>query len=205
MEDFMEELEEIAELEKLNRRIYVKTTSVPTKPGCWDYLLVEIFMDHLKVGEYTRNYHQMYNTFVPFIQLGKEYALYSKNYTASRIMTLPDCKDICGEEPKANGFCPVDFFVPYEPEVGINGQFGFVAGCVWGDDQSWKLQVLDLRKIEEGIIIRDDRLGYVELPDNIPLRDAVSLDDYYIFKDGDKEYDSRNVTIAVRKRFELDT
>ena len=28
---------------------------------------------------------------------------------------------------------------------------GFVAGCVWGDDSSWKIEYLDLSKADEGI------------------------------------------------------
>ena len=84
-------------------------------------------------------------------------------------MELPSCQDIGGETPHPNGFCPVEFYVP----PGKN--FGFVAGCVWGDDSSWKIQFLDLSRATEGIVIRDDRFGYLELPDNVPLADAIRL------------------------------
>lgn len=53
--------------------------------------------------------------------------------------------------------------------------FGFVAGCIWGDDSSWKIQYLDLSRADEGIIIRDDRLDYCELPDKMDLQDAIHL------------------------------
>ena len=43
------------------------------------------------------------------------------------------------------------------------GNFGFVWGCEWGDDSSWKIQYLDLRKVQQGVIVRSDRFGYVEL------------------------------------------
>lgn len=43
------------------------------------------------------------------------------------------------------------------------GLFGFVWGCYWGDDTSWKVQHLDLSRVQEGIIARDNRFGYVEL------------------------------------------
>ena len=43
------------------------------------------------------------------------------------------------------------------------GDFGFVWGGVWGDDSSWKLQYLDLSRVQEGIIVRDERFGYLEL------------------------------------------
>ena len=47
-----------------------------------------------------------------------------------------------------------------------NGQTGRSAsswGCYWGDDNSWKVQYLDLSEIEKGIIRRDERFGYAEL------------------------------------------
>jgi hypothetical protein len=53
------------------------------------------------------------NTFTPFICNGQELALYSRDYTATRIMEIPSCKDLGGEEQHGAGFCPTDFFVPY--------------------------------------------------------------------------------------------
>jgi hypothetical protein len=43
------------------------------------------------------------------------------------------------------------------------GDFGFVWGCIWGDDGSWKLQHLDLSHIRKGVVRRDERFGYLEL------------------------------------------
>lgn len=80
------------------------------------------------------------------------------------------------------GFCPVGFYVPdwwdihdgsIQPGTSHwdaddeqpSGQYGFVWGCQWGDDSSWKIQYLDLSRITEGIITRDERFGYVELAD----------------------------------------
>ena len=51
--------------------------------------------------------------------------------------------------------------------------FGFVAGCVWGDDSSWKLQYLDLSRAAEGIVRREERFGYLELPAGRPLAELV--------------------------------
>lgn len=144
-------------------------------------LLVEVLYNHNKIGEYKRNYSIMYDTFYPFFLDGKYYALYSPNYTTTRIMSLPDCKDLGGEEPHSNGFCPTGYYVPYldagwyktyqeyldntdkDKIIGPMGQFGFVCGCVWGDDVSWKIQFLDLTRAAEGIITRDQRFGYREL------------------------------------------
>lgn len=39
--------------------------------------------------------------------------------------------------------------------------FGFEAGCVWGDDWSYKVQAIDLTKILEGKVSDDDRFGYL--------------------------------------------
>jgi hypothetical protein len=44
-----------------------------------------------------------------------------------------------------------------------SGDFGFVWGCVWGDDSSWKVQYLDLSDVRNGAIRRDERFGYVQL------------------------------------------
>jgi hypothetical protein len=43
------------------------------------------------------------------------------------------------------------------------GEFGFVWGCHWGDDSSWKVQYLDLSQVQQGVIRREERFGYVEL------------------------------------------
>ena len=56
--------------------------------------------------------------------------------------------------------------------------FGFVSGCVWGDDSSWKLQYLDLSRINEGVFRREERFGYLELPDNVSLHQAIDMIDY---------------------------
>lgn len=52
--------------------------------------------------------------------------------------------------------------------------FGFRCGCVWGDDSSWKLQMLDLRRAPEGIITEID-IGYIELSHGGKLRDHLEL------------------------------
>jgi hypothetical protein len=43
------------------------------------------------------------------------------------------------------------------------GDFGFGWGCIWGDDSSWKVQYLDLSRVADGAIHRDDRFGYLKL------------------------------------------
>src|SRR5262245_32313419 len=199
-------------------------------PGGWYWTCVGVFRREVvvetQIGEYERNYPSLFRTFATFRADGRDLALYSPDYTATRLLDLPSCRDIGGEEPNSGGFCPVEFFVPYfvdldyrvgdaEPRrirkqmpaaqelvertipitrAAANGRpvrvdcghyvavggltqhpFGFVAGCVWGDDSSWKLQYLDLSQAASGILRREERFGYVELPDGLRLENAVDL------------------------------
>ncbi len=216
-----------------------------TKPGCWNYLDVAIFEvaddgTEKQVGSYERKYSSMYDTFFPFKQKGKWYALYSSDYTATSVMSLPDCKQIATEASSAWGFCPTGFYVPnaddfrhwdsvrlnggkkrseddaYWAELAISlkahekegsnfnaaedakkkrqwaveaeeayddienkyeGQFGFISGCHWGDDSSWKMQYLDLSKITEGVITRTARWGYWELPEGKSLKECLNFEE----------------------------
>ncbi|MGH8446363.1 MAG: hypothetical protein ACREVL_13910 [Solimonas sp.] len=168
-------------------RYYVETEPISNGPGIMSSLRVNVFLESsagtAKVGEYIRNHAGLYDTFFPFQQNGKWYALYSRNYTATRVMELPSCRDIAGEEPDTHGFCPVDFHVPFlEKRVlaaGHAGLFGFVAGCIWGDDTSWKIQYLDLSKISEGVVVRDDRFGYISIPEkDLRLADCLRFHNY---------------------------
>lgn len=142
---------------------------IAAPPGKRGKLRVEIIRDGAVIGEYERNYSSFFRTFRPFTQGGREYALYSPQYTATRVTELPSCRDLGGEEANPGGFCPVDYW------VAENGSFGLVAGCFWGDDSSWKVQYLDLTNASAGSVVRDDRFGYVELPDDLSLDDAVVI------------------------------
>jgi hypothetical protein len=90
-------------------------------------------------------------------------------------MELPSCRDLGGEGRSADGFRPVDYFVPVDPDTAEAGGVGFVAGCIWGDDTSWKLQALDLSAVESGTLARDERFGYLELPDGLRLSEAITV------------------------------
>src|SRR3989344_3783447 len=159
--------------------IYVANAKKIKSPeGCWDTLKV---------------------TFFPFVRNGKHLALYSRNYSCTRIMELPSCEDIGGEEITENGFCPAEFYVPVFREFKFTSantgelitdyatqkdclelkgdrlelgpitycDFGFVSGCVWGDDTSWKVEYLDLSEADKGILKRIDKFDYLELPHGI--------------------------------------
>jgi hypothetical protein len=134
-----------------------------------------------RLGTYERRYGHLFHSFHVFRQAGRPFALYSDHYTCTRVMSLPDCKDLGGEKPESGGFCPVDYFVPQEPGRGLDGQLGFVAGCVWADDNTWKVELLDLRRATEGLLRRIPAFGYEEYerdPDELRLREMVDLSGY---------------------------
>ncbi|HZR71400.1 hypothetical protein [Bradyrhizobium sp.] len=124
----------------------------------------------------------MFQTFEPFRQGDRELALISRDYTTTAVLDLTSGEVIAEEArgPNGNGFCPVGFYVPDWLDVldesfipgGKHwtaddewpvGDFGFVWGCYWGDDSSWKVQHLDLSRVQQGVIARDERFGYIEL------------------------------------------
>ncbi len=192
-------------------KYYALTEKINNSEGRWNYLSVDIFVreenDVRRIGNYKRNYSNLYNTFHPFIGVdGKEYALYSKHYTATRVMSLPDCKDICGEEPYSLGFCPTGFYVPFNKEQGINGDFGFMCGCVWGDDSSWKIRYVDLSKLPESNISIDSRFGYIELlghADSLP--NSIDLDCYWCCPDEDPLEHDRDIRISCARTFDINS
>ena len=133
--------------------------------------------------------YALLGTFEPFRQGDRALALISRDYTLSAVIDLRTGEVIAEEDetfyddaktkPGA-GFCPVGFYVPdwwdvhddsiipgseYWDEANEwpRGDFAFVWGCHWGDDASWKLQVLDLRDVQRGVIRRDERFGYLPL------------------------------------------
>lgn len=127
--------------------------------------------------------HASFETFEPFRRGGRDYALVSTEYTRSAVLDLASGRVIAAEpeDPDGTGFCPVGFYIPdwwdvhdgsiipgsasWRPDLHEwpRGDLGFVWGCVWGDDASWKLQALDLSRIDEGVLVRDGRFGYVEV------------------------------------------
>lgn len=60
----------------------------------------------------------------------------------------------------------------------INPTWGLVFGCYWGDDMSWKIHYLDLSRVDEGIIKRDERFGRIALPRSLDV-DTIMGDDIY--------------------------
>lgn len=151
-------------------------------PETWPTVDVKVFRrdahGHTPVATYHRNL-TMFATFEPFRQGGRDFALVSRNYVATAVLDLAT-GEIIAEEPIEDGFCPAGFYVPDWWDVNDGsiipgseywradrewpcGDFGFVWGCHWGDDTSWKVQHLDLSRISEGIITRTERYGYLPI------------------------------------------
>lgn len=53
--------------------------------------------------------------------------------------------------------------------------FAFMSGCVWGDDNSWKLRYIDLSAIDDKVLTITDKFGYWELPRGFPLRKCINM------------------------------
>jgi len=60
---------------------------------------------------------------------------------------------------------------PLTPQIYYS--FGFVYGCRWMDD--FTVHFLDLSEVEKGIIRRDARFGYVQIPSDISLKEAIDM------------------------------
>lgn len=75
--------------------------------------------------------------------------------------------------------------------------FGFEAGCVWGDDWSYKVQAIDLTKILEGKVSDDDRFGYLVYDGD--LKDLYDKN-YY----DDDAYPTLVLNVPVSFKFDKD-
>jgi hypothetical protein len=153
-------------------------------PGVWNTARVDIFEGNestaRQIGSYARNHSGWCSeTFAPFMQDGRRFALYTPDYTATKVMELPSCKHLGGEAPASHEFCPVDYYVPYDhPDVLAAedaGLFGFVACCIWGDDSNWKIQYLDLSNASTGVVLRKEMFAYVAMPSKaLRLKDRIT-------------------------------
>jgi hypothetical protein len=168
------------------RERYTTRVAVTEQPGTWPTVHVDVLDGDVVAASYDRNY-SMLNTFEPFRQGDRTYALVSPDYTATSVLDLQTGQIIASEDPNAGGFCPAGYYVPdwwdlhdgrmlpgsthwrpVDDEWPI-GDFGFVWGCVWGDDSSWKVEYLDLSAVRGGVIRRDHRFGYLRLATNSKL------------------------------------
>lgn len=102
-----------------SRRFWATATALaPTEPNVWPCAEVDVFDAGRRIGGYHRNLAGWADsTFEPFQWEGEWFALYSPDYTSTRVMSLPDCRDIGGEEHCPSGFCPVQYHAPRYREI----------------------------------------------------------------------------------------
>jgi hypothetical protein len=212
----------------------ITATPKANQPGTWDSTIVEVWRrasgDSVseRICEYERNY-SLLQTFEPFRQGGREYALIARDYTKTAVLDL-ESGDVIAEEADLPGaFCPVGFYVPdwWDLHDGSiipgsvawsadyewpTGDFGFVWGCVWGDDCSWKVQYLDLSQVQQGIVCREERFGYVELatigfkrPCVTAFHDATVPSAPPPFIQLSRHDGVTQVTFAIEMRFDLNS
>lgn len=191
-------------------------SKLDTGERAWGKLHVEIVdKSGCAVASYERNYPNLFRTFEPFRQAERTMALISEDYTATSVMDLATGEVIASEEASGGGFCPVGFYVPdwWDIHDGSilpgstdwrehlefpKGKFGFVWGCIWGDDSSWKVQYLDLSDVQDGVIRRDDRFGFLELASHPDLHAKDFID--CSFYSGKWE-----VTFSIHACFDLES
>ena len=201
-----------------------ETSEIETGRDSWSKLKIDIYQmdddkydipegaDGTHIGSYERNYSSLYKTFHPFKKGDQWYAMYSKSYEKISVMELPSCKEIATND---DSFCPVEFYVPsYDNMMSkedndewnnqfkdVEGTFGFVSGCYWGDDSSWKIAYLDLSDMLNGKIKLEHKFGYIEQPPELSLQQCICMYDYA----PGKEYNQHGINIAHGHHFQLDS
>jgi hypothetical protein len=78
--------------------------------------------------------------------------------------------------------------------------FGFLCGCVWGDDTSWKIRYIDLSKIPNRILNITEKFGYWELPDNLTLRQCIRMDGWEPGHDWIRLYRAESINLVTDER-----
>ena len=53
--------------------------------------------------------------------------------------------------------------------------FGFLCGCVWGDDTSWKILYIDLTGVPDRVLNITNKFGYWEMPRSATLKQCVDM------------------------------
>jgi hypothetical protein len=76
----------------------------------------------------------------------------------------------------------VDEFTAEGLSVGCKGtqycNFGFLGGCVWGDDSSMKLRYIDLKRVPFKELEITEKFGYWEIPNKMSVRSAVDMSNW---------------------------
>lgn len=196
--------------------------------GYWSYQTIGVFQGEEQVTAYDRNYSSYgVETFAAFERNGNWYALYSPQYTGLKVMELPSGLPLGGEPCDKFGFCPVEVFIPtyrmvsfisddkrylykeydskhWDEAVGpiMYADVAFVAGCVWGDDSSWKIEMRDISKAHEGVINKLD-IGYNVMPGQLSLKESVRINDSEAWVEGEEPNNYLSFAVACEKAMHL--
>jgi hypothetical protein len=154
----------------------------------------------LPLTEYVSEAHHVPNKYKDWAKLLENFpaGTYKSEFSASperQSLYYPDGKRMRAYKSKDK------YEWVYGPERPMESGFvhlppkhAFVAGCVWGDDSTWKIQYIDVSRIDEGIIKREERFGYIELPSHLTLKKAIELEE-----DGDR------LSISITLTFDINT
>lgn len=195
--------------------------------GSWEVADVRVYRKGPGTGTLAGEYHRNYPgrpPFEPFRQFtpgGAEhhYALVSAHYQQADVIDLGTGQVIASEDKDDPGwgFCPAGFYVPDWRDCHDDSSFpgswywddrhdrwpdgtlGFTWGCYWGDDNGWKVQALDLSRVGEGVIRRDDRFGYQYLDTGPRGRDPREFIDVHPGERGSGPV----VTFTVPRQFRV--
>lgn len=78
--------------------------------------------------------------------------------------------------------------------------FGFLCGCVWGDDSSWKIRFIDLSQISAKILTITEKFGYCEMPRNLTLKKCIDMNGWEPDQDWIKLTRSENFNLKTNER-----
>jgi hypothetical protein len=143
-------------------------------------LSVAVLRDSEVFGEYERDARDMFNTFQPFIGPDiRTYALFARKYSVTRVMSLPDCDEVGGDQANAYAnFYPMSYYVPYDPARGLDGSSGFVGGRSLGLGRRQSVGLLDLRDVRSVVTNRSTSFVGMSVPIDMSLVDAIDLSDW---------------------------
>lgn len=130
------------------------------------------------IHSYYRTYPCLFRTIDAFRYKNSDYIIFSDFTTALKIISVAS-KEII--EVSTSGFCPTEVFVPSQEDIThriTGGQylpFMLVAGCLWGDDSSWKIQYLSLEDLSRPLKL-EEKFGYLELASGCHLKEDVVVE-----------------------------
>lgn len=131
----------------------VETEKAPSSPGCWDILKCKIYNTETNqiVGEYTRNYPSLFDTFKHFVRDRKDYAFIGEKYNGMCVYSLDPFEKIYETNFGDGQYCPTEIYIPElktKKDDIVKGLHAFLSGCYWGCESESVLVYFDLRDLK---------------------------------------------------------